>query len=243
MESDFVSKTYDPTRLDSESNWTDSTTLTKCTIIITSSEFPASGNKNSHEPFLVEQYQRQFMDTSETEYNTAPAAYGVYNTSDLYHPLDHIDPAMLDQAPYQMSPYAASMNSFDESVTTGNHAGGISLQQVDGSCFQNDSSQSSTNNIEYYIRTPVSKKSRKAAEPITLINNSKLDRRTLKRMRNRVSASRCRSKKKEWITDMEETNSLLHEENIMLQERVDELHELIAATKRRLSEQANGKRE
>ncbi|KAI8924949.1 hypothetical protein BC831DRAFT_436237 [Entophlyctis helioformis] len=50
---------------------------------------------------------------------------------------------------------------------------------------------------------PVSKPRRSAAQPTNIVVHGKVDRKTLKRMRNKVSASRCREKKKVWIGQME----------------------------------------
>jgi hypothetical protein len=66
---------------------------------------------------------------------------------------------------------------------------------------------------------PATKKTsaRTAGQPTNIVANGKIDRKTLKRLRNRVSASRCRIKKKEWINEMEdESNSLLDENRVLL---------------------------
>jgi hypothetical protein len=65
--------------------------------------------------------------------------------------------------------------------------------------------------------------------PTNIIPTAKMDRKTLKRLRNRVSASRCRIKKKNWIRDMEEISENLTEENNQLMSRLQALQNAINA--------------
>lgn len=208
--------------------------------MLTSSEFSSFGGKTSQEHFHAELYHQQFMNMGGIEYNTAPAAYGVYNTPEMYHPLDHINPAMLDPVPYSLSPYVTPMSHYEQQSEFHHidyeENSNVHIHHVDTNHFQIDSSQSSSDNtVEYNSTTTTTTRGRKAAEPITITSAQKLDRRTLKRLRNRVSASRCRSKKKEWITEMEEANATLHEENTMLQERISELMVSIARAKTQIA--------
>jgi len=74
----------------------------------------------------------------------------------------------------------------------------------------------------------MSKKNRAVGQPTNIVPTSKMDRKTLKRLRNRVSASRCRIKKKVWINDMEERSNNLNDENDHLKHRIRQLEEAIA---------------
>jgi cyclic AMP-dependent transcription factor ATF-2 len=62
-----------------------------------------------------------------------------------------------------------------------------------------------------------------------------MDRKTLKRLRNRVSASRCRVKKKLWIHDMEIQAERLAETNAILQHRIHLLEEAINQSRQMLA--------
>lgn len=68
---------------------------------------------------------------------------------------------------------------------------------------------------------------RQAGLPTNIIPTAKMDRKTLKRLRNRVSASRCRVKKKNWIKDMEEASDALAMENKKLLEKITHLEHAI----------------
>ena len=68
---------------------------------------------------------------------------------------------------------------------------------------------------------------RQAGLPTNIIPTAKMDRKTLKRLRNRVSASRCRVKKKNWIKDMEEASDALALENRKLVEKISALEHAI----------------
>lgn len=68
---------------------------------------------------------------------------------------------------------------------------------------------------------------RQAGLPTNIIPTARMDRKTLKRLRNRVSASRCRVKKKNWIKDMEETSDALALENRKLVEKITKLEHAI----------------
>jgi hypothetical protein len=72
-------------------------------------------------------------------------------------------------------------------------------------------------------------KSKTIASPTNIVPNEKVDRKTLKRMRNRVSASRCRVRKKEWIHELEDESNSLSNENKMLLQRIASLEESITA--------------
>ena len=71
------------------------------------------------------------------------------------------------------------------------------------------------------------KAARQAGVPTNVIPTAKMDRKTLKRLRNRVSASRCRIKKKNWIKDMEEASESLADENQRLLDRARRLEQVI----------------
>lgn len=79
------------------------------------------------------------------------------------------------------------------------------------------------------------RKSRAAGKPTNIVPTSKMDRKTLKRLRNRVSASRCRIKKKVWINDMEERSGMLNDENDHLRIHIHRLEDAIAQSQRLLS--------
>jgi hypothetical protein len=74
-------------------------------------------------------------------------------------------------------------------------------------------------------------KPRTTGQPTNIVATGKMDRKTLKRLRNRVSASRCRIKKKEWINEMEDQSMLMHQENNYLIEKIHNLEEQIAKAK------------
>jgi hypothetical protein len=75
------------------------------------------------------------------------------------------------------------------------------------------------------------KQSRSAGKPTNIVSNGEMDRKTLKRLRNRVSASRCRVKKKEWINEMEDESNILNHENRKLMKKISALEESIANAK------------
>ena len=76
-----------------------------------------------------------------------------------------------------------------------------------------------------------SRSNRSMAQPTNIVAGEEVDRKTLKRLRNRVSASRCRHKKKCWIQDMEERHHLLKQEHDALSERVNMLKEAVMYSK------------
>jgi hypothetical protein len=89
---------------------------------------------------------------------------------------------------------------------------------------------------ENYVLEPskleiIDKPSRRASQPIEIEPSPNADKKTLKRLRNRVSASRCRTKKKAWITDLEEKCNSLKEENWNLLKTQQKLEEDIALAK------------
>ena len=167
------------------------------------------------------------MNIGGVEYNTAPAAFGVYTGADIYQTLDHINPAMLNSAPYSLSHFVSS--PYGTVMSKDFHLGYDPNANV-------DPSQLDVSNHGFVYESAQSEsdpepKARKPAEPTNVLVTQKMDRKTLKRLRNRVSASRCRTKKKEWIQEMEETNALLDEENSRLQDRVSELQISISRAK------------
>ncbi|KAI8910883.1 hypothetical protein EDD86DRAFT_128077 [Gorgonomyces haynaldii] len=82
------------------------------------------------------------------------------------------------------------------------------------------------------VTSPREKKEKKpvrsSGQPTNIVPTAKMDKKTLKRLRNRVSASRCRIKKKEWINEMEERAVLLKEENRKLSNRCQRLQDAVA---------------
>lgn len=76
---------------------------------------------------------------------------------------------------------------------------------------------------------------RQAGLPTNIVPTAKMDRKTLKRLRNRVSASRCRVKKKNWIKDMEETSDALALENRKMVEKITNLEHTINQCKNLLN--------
>lgn len=77
---------------------------------------------------------------------------------------------------------------------------------------------------------------RQAGVPTNVVPTPKMDRKTLKRLRNRVSASRCRVKKKNWIKNMEYASESLAEENVRIAQRITFLEEAISECQRLLLE-------
>ena len=80
-----------------------------------------------------------------------------------------------------------------------------------------------------FLTSPSASKIKIKSTSINISAHGKVDRKTLKRMRNRVSASRCRIKKKEWIHDLEDESKALSNQNKMLLEKIASLEESIAA--------------
>jgi len=76
---------------------------------------------------------------------------------------------------------------------------------------------------------------RAQGKPTNIIPTSKMDRKTLKRLRNRVSASRCRIKKKVWVHELEEQYEFLHEERQFLEKKFLQLQQTIQICKRYLN--------
>ena len=87
----------------------------------------------------------------------------------------------------------------------------------------NDASQQSLEGDKKLKKTA----SRSTGQPTNVVPTAKMDRKTLKRLRNRISASRCRIKKKEWISEMEEQGSLLMEEQHKLLHRLRQLEDAV----------------
>ncbi len=81
--------------------------------------------------------------------------------------------------------------------------------------------------LDALMPRPSKKKNRGSGVPTNIQANDSLDRKTLKRMRNRVSASRCRVKRKEWITTLEEETDMIHAQNTELSQRMQELDQAI----------------
>ena len=69
---------------------------------------------------------------------------------------------------------------------------------------------------------------RTAGQPTNIQSNGKMDRKTLKRLRNRVSASRCRIKKKEWISEMEDESNAILAENQNLLKQIGDLEKALS---------------
>ncbi len=83
------------------------------------------------------------------------------------------------------------------------------------------------------------KKMRAPGQPTNIIPTPKMDRKTLKRLRNRVSASRCRIKKKVWIQDMETKANSLEQQRVHYFTRLNKLQEAIQYCHQALSMQGN----
>ncbi|KAJ3359752.1 hypothetical protein HDU91_004827 [Kappamyces sp. JEL0680] len=92
-------------------------------------------------------------------------------------------------------------------------------------------STSSTPNVASSDKKQIS---RSAGKPTNIVATGKMDRKTLKRLRNRVSASRCRIKKKEWISEMEDESNALNNENRALMKRIATIEDSIANAKNTL---------
>jgi hypothetical protein len=83
------------------------------------------------------------------------------------------------------------------------------------------------------------KKMRAPGQPTNIVPTPKMDRKTLKRLRNRVSASRCRIKKKVWIQDMETKANVLEQQRLHYLTRLNKLQEAIQYCHQALSMQGN----
>lgn len=91
-----------------------------------------------------------------------------------------------------------------------------------------ESGQTIANSSAASSPAPRAKKAaRSTGKPTNIVATNKMDRKTLKRLRNRVSASRCRVKKKEWINDLENESAQFNEENIILMQKIASLEESI----------------
>ncbi|KAI8897240.1 hypothetical protein BC833DRAFT_594487 [Globomyces pollinis-pini] len=75
-----------------------------------------------------------------------------------------------------------------------------------------------------------SKSSRSSGQP-TNVNPGNLDRKTVKRLRNRVSASRCRKKKKEWLNELGDESMCIQDENTNLEYSIRILEDQIASAR------------
>ncbi len=72
---------------------------------------------------------------------------------------------------------------------------------------------------------------RATGQPTNIIVDESVDRQTLKRLRNRVSASRCRTKKKEWVHDLEDRYDDLKRQKCFQENRIKMLNEAVAYCK------------
>lgn len=195
-----------------------------------------------------------------SDYTTAPAAFGVYTdpvplavpisvpmqfqtnriTDITYNPIEN---------PYDFGNYhkhtegEMSHISWDSEYITQetkesveDHVNPANIEGSSSSCI-NESSQTLETSSQHSYATIVSKKKNKARSvgvPTNIILDEKMDRKTLKRLRNRVSASRCRVKKKEWIIEMEDQSIALYEENKLLLKEVAALEESIESSRKYL---------
>jgi hypothetical protein len=77
------------------------------------------------------------------------------------------------------------------------------------------------------IIAPAGDSKRTAGQPTNVVPNPRMDRKTLKRLRNRVSASRCRNKKKQWVQDLEERHDILKAQKDQLITRLNILKDAV----------------
>ncbi|KAJ3313957.1 hypothetical protein HDV04_001263 [Boothiomyces sp. JEL0838] len=201
-------------------------------------------------------FQPMMIPTPTDAYASAPAAFGVYQhsshstphveeynpavpldvTSDNYdyyyqYQLDNHNNEWLDQR----NPY--ELDQFSEFVQ--DEVGPFDYSRIDHSIHVNPAILEGNLGVEseqtIAIESPLEKKrkgGRSAGQPTNIVPNTKMDRKTLKRLRNRVSASRCRIKKKEWIHEMEDQSLQLQDENMFLMERISFLEESIANSRK-----------
>jgi hypothetical protein len=134
------------------------------------------------------------------------------------HPAIHVNPAVID-GNYGMSDRVSPALINLAGLGPANPESGLSSAD-----FRNDSSS-----VTIIKKTP-----RQAGIPTNIVPTAKMDRKTLKRLRNRVSASRCRNKKKGWIKDMETTALTLADDNRRLVCRLSQLEDAIAQCQRLL---------
>ncbi|KAJ3269497.1 hypothetical protein HDV01_001343 [Terramyces sp. JEL0728] len=201
-------------------------------------------------------FQPVLIPTPTDAYASAPAAFGVYQHSshstphgeeynstvplditpenyDYYYQyqLENHNSEWLDQRnPYEMDQFSEfvqeDINVFDYPRI--NHSIHVNPAILEGNLGV-ESEQTIA------IDSPHEKKrkgGRSGGQPTNIVPSTKMDRKTLKRLRNRVSASRCRIKKKEWIHEMEDQSLQLQDENMFLMERISFLEESIANSRK-----------
>jgi hypothetical protein len=161
------------------------------------------------------------------EFTTAPAAFGVYS-----------DPSFYSNGGYYDYPHAYSYQDYYDieppfdmkSGAEGDFRDHVNPAMLDASYgYMIESSQTVVLEKEGKKNKP-----RQQGQPTNIVPTAKMDRKTLKRLRNRVSASRCRIKKKEWISEMEDESMQLHEENNFLLKKIGLLEEAILKAKQML---------
>jgi hypothetical protein len=149
------------------------------------------------------------------DFTTAPAAFGAYEN--FYQNDPYYD--------YPYREYYDPENSFQSEY--GDH---VNPAMVESGMSFGYSGESSQTVMDESRQT----KPRQQGQPTNIVPTAKMDRKTLKRLRNRVSASRCRVKKKEWISEMEEDSMHLHEENNFLLKKIAQLEDAVRRAKQML---------
>ncbi|KAJ3323114.1 hypothetical protein HDV06_002126 [Boothiomyces sp. JEL0866] len=201
-------------------------------------------------------FQPIMIPTPTDAYASAPAAFGVYQHSS--HSTPHVEEynptAPLEITPenydyyyqYQLENHnnewldqrsQYEIDQFSEFVQ--DDIGVFDYSRIDHSIHVNpailEGNLGAESEQTIAIESPHEKKrkgGRSAGQPTNIVPNTKMDRKTLKRLRNRVSASRCRIKKKEWIHEMEDQSLQLQDENMFLMERISFLEESIANSRK-----------
>jgi hypothetical protein len=158
------------------------------------------------------------------EFSTAPAAFGAYADPSFYQNGNYYDYPNA----YSYTEYYDTEQSFQVKSNSSEYGDHINPAMVESGMSFSYSGESSQSMMEDEKKAA---KPRQQGQPTNIVPTAKMDRKTLKRLRNRVSASRCRVKKKEWISEMEEESMGLHEENNFLLKKIAKLEELVRRAK------------
>jgi bZIP transcription factor len=170
-------------------------------------------------------------------YTSAPAAFGAHETHAGYNEEGYSNPSYGDYG-FDSYLFDHSYAGIGNSDWTDKGDYGTERYRTD----KDDEFQLIGNNLEINfsscsgqtadespLPSPVKDhKGKTPASPSNIFSCEKLDRKALKRMRNRVSASRCRVRKKEWINELQDESNKLSNENKMLLQRISSLEESIA---------------
>ena len=183
---------------------------------------------------------------SQTHYSQSGFDGYFYDPQQHYPTVDGSDPWMTHPAAaYQNDASIMEFMDSDKNYYLGQSMH-VETSALDGnssngfhSNFLHESGQTITSSSTHTPKPQkddLKKTSRSAGQPTNIVSNGKMDRKTLKRLRNRVSASRCRIKKKEWINEMEDESNAINSENKLLMKKISALEDSISNMKATLAQ-------